>query len=97
MLSVGSTRSFEVPQSACGIPATAKAYAMNVTAVPSGPLGYLTTWPAGGTQPLVSTLNSLDGAIASNAAIVPAGTNGAINIFVTNNTHVVLDINGYFQ
>jgi len=32
----------------------------------------------------------------ANAAIVPAGTNGAISIFVTNPTHVILDINGYF-
>jgi hypothetical protein len=32
----------------------------------------------------------------ANAAIVPAGTNGAISIYVTNNTHLILDINGYF-
>jgi hypothetical protein len=43
-----------------------------------------------------STLNSWDGAVVANAAIVPAGTGGAINICVTNRTHVVLDIDGYF-
>jgi hypothetical protein len=32
----------------------------------------------------------------ANAAIVPAGTNGAISIYVTDNTHVILDIDGYF-
>jgi hypothetical protein len=32
----------------------------------------------------------------ANAAIIPAGTNGAINVFVTNPTQVILDIDGYF-
>jgi len=53
------------------------AYSLNVTVVPSGPLGYLTLWPSGETQPLVSTLNS-DGRVKADAAIVPAGTNGGI-------------------
>jgi hypothetical protein len=34
--------------------------------------------------------------VVANAAIVPAGTNGAISIYVTNPTQVILDINGYF-
>jgi hypothetical protein len=33
----------------------------------------------------------------ANAALVPAGTGGAVNVFVTNATHVVIDTNGYFQ
>jgi uncharacterized repeat protein (TIGR01451 family) len=97
ILAGGSTRSFAAPQSACGIPAAAKAYSVNVTVVPSGPLTYLTAWPAGTAQPVVSTLNSWDGAVVANAAIVPAGMNGAISFFVTDSTHLVLDINGYFQ
>jgi hypothetical protein len=32
----------------------------------------------------------------ANAAIVPAGANGAVSIFVTDPTHVILDIDGYF-
>ncbi len=92
----GTTRSFAVTQSVCNIPATAAAYAMNVTVVPDGPLAYLTAWPAGSNQPLVSTLNSGDGSVVANAAIVPAGANGAISFYVTDDTHVILDINGYF-
>ena len=34
--------------------------------------------------------------MVANAAIVPAGTNGAISVFVTNQTHVILDTDGYF-
>jgi hypothetical protein len=68
---------------------------LNVTVVPSGPLGYLSIWPTGQPQPIVSTLNS-DGRVKANAAIVPAGTNGGVNVFVTNSTQVILDIDGYF-
>ena len=96
ILGANTWRSFPVPASACSIPSNAVAYSLNVTAVPSGRLSYLTAWPTGLPKPGVSTLNSWDGAVVANAAIVPAGTNGAINVYVTNSTHVILDINGYF-
>ena len=91
----GSSRDFAI-SGTCGVPATAQAYALNVTAVPAGPLGYLTVWPTGMFQPLASTLNSLDGRVKSSAAIVPAGTQGSISVFASNATDVVLDIDGYF-
>jgi hypothetical protein len=91
-----TTRSFTIPASACSIPATAAAYSLNVTVVPSGVLPYLTTWPTGSGQPGVSTLNSFDGSVVANAAIVPAGTGGAISVYVDSRTNVILDINGYF-
>ncbi len=89
-------RNFDLPGSACGIPSDARAYSLNVTVVPTGPLGYVTVWPAGAPQPLVSTLNSLDGRTKANAAIVPAGVNGAISVFASNATDLVIDVNGYF-
>ncbi len=95
-ISGGSSRSFPVQSSSCGIPATAKAYSLNVTAVPHTTLGYLTAWATGQTQPYVSTLNSSTGAVTANAAVVPAGTSGAVSIFVSDTTDVILDVNGYF-
>ncbi len=95
-ITAGTSRDITIPNSACGIPATAAAYSLNVAVVPKGTLGYLTLWPTGQTQPLVATLNSLDGRIKSNAAIVPAGVNSAVSVFATNTTEVILDINGYF-
>jgi uncharacterized repeat protein (TIGR03803 family) len=93
----GTYRSFPILQEGgCNIPTSAAAYSLNVTVVPQGQLGYLTIWPTGQGQPLVATLNSLDGRIKADAAIVPAGDQGAISIYVTNTTNVVLDINGYF-
>jgi len=91
-----TTRPFPIPASGCGVPPTAAAYSLNVTVVPAGPLAYLSVWPTGLNQPVVSTLNSFDGSVVANAAVVPAGTNGAIDVFVTSQTHVILDINGYF-
>jgi len=95
-LIAGLSRNFPLLSSPCNIPATARAYSLNYTAVPPGPLGFLTTWPAGQTQPLVSTLNSPTGAVTANAAIVPAGTNGDISVFVTHSADLVIDVNGYF-
>jgi hypothetical protein len=91
-----TSRDFVIPNSACGIPSTAAAYSMNVAVVPQTTLGYLTLWPSGQSQPLVATLNSIDGRVKSNAAIVPAGSNGAVSVFATDTTDVILDINGYF-
>ncbi len=92
-----TARSFRLEDSACELPSTAQAYSLNMTVVPQAPiLGYLSAWPAGGTQPVVSTLNALKGQVVANAAIVPAGAGGAIDVFVTDTAHVVIDTNGYF-
>jgi hypothetical protein len=95
-LPASGTRSFAIPSSSCGVPSAPQAYSLNVTALPQGPLNYLTAWPTGQPQPLVSTLNSLAGKIIANAAIVPAGTGSAVSVFVTNAIDLILDINAYF-
>jgi hypothetical protein len=96
-LSGGATRSFPVQSSSCGIPSTAQAYSLNVTAVPrSQQLSWLTAWPSGQMQPVSSTLNSPTGTVTANAAIVSAGNNGNVSVFVTDPADVILDVNGYF-
>ena len=95
-LAAAVARTFPVLSGPCNLPATAQAYSMNFTAVPHGPLGFLTTWPAGQPQPLASTLNAHLGGITANAAIVPAGSNGDISVFATDNSDLVIDVNGYF-
>jgi len=92
----GGSRNFPIPQGSCGIPATAAAYALNATVVPHGSLNYLTIWPTGSSQPVVSTLNSYDGRVKANASVVPAGSNQGVSVFVTDTADVILDINGYF-
>ncbi|HEV2963586.1 MAG TPA: hypothetical protein VG649_17295 [Candidatus Angelobacter sp.] len=96
-LAGNQSRTFPILSSPCNIPASAQAYSLNYTAVPRAPkLGFLTTWPTGQSQPTVSTLNASTGAITANAAIVPAGANGDVDVFVTDNTDLVIDVNGYF-
>ena len=95
-LAANTSRDFPVRSSACGIPATAAAYSLNVTAIPHNSLGYLTAWPTGQPQPLASTLNASTGAVTANAAIVSAGSRGAVSIFVSDDADVILDVNGYF-
>jgi len=89
-------RSFPIQSSPCGAPLNAQAYALNMTVVPQGPLGFLTTWPAGQPYPVVSTLNSPNGNVIANAAIVPAGTDGEITVVTGNPTDLLIDIVGYF-
>ncbi|MGA2903049.1 MAG: choice-of-anchor tandem repeat GloVer-containing protein [Candidatus Korobacteraceae bacterium] len=94
-----TARAFPLSESdnPCGIPSTAIAYSLNVTVVPEHTLGYLTIWPTGENQPVVSTMNSPDGRVKANAAIVPAGMpSGSVSVYVTDTTNVILDIDGYF-
>ena len=91
------TREFNVPTvAACSIPVVAQAYVLNATVVPPAPFGFLTLWPGATDRPVVSTLNAIDGAITSNAAIVPASSTGVIRAFASDRTHLLLDISGYF-
>ncbi len=86
----------------CGvIPSTAQAYSFNLTVVPAagGAVDYVSLWPAGSDQPVVSTLDDPQGLIVSNAAIVPAGSpSGGISVYNAgpSATDVIIDLNGYF-
>jgi hypothetical protein len=94
----GSTRTFSMTGGACGIPADAAAVSANFT-ITENETGYLTIWPAGGPQPSVSTINYQAGGqyALANAAVVPLGSGGQINIFAAGSTHVIIDVNGYFK
>jgi hypothetical protein len=95
LISSGQSRDF-VLAGACGIPAGAGAYSVNFTAVPKHGLGFMTAWPTGAERPLASLLNAPTGTIVANAAIVQAGSGGAVSVFASDDTDVVIDVNGYF-
>jgi uncharacterized repeat protein (TIGR03803 family) len=94
----GQERDFPVRSSSCGLPNTVAAYSLNFTVVPknNGVVHYLTVWPQGLARPTVSTLNDPTGTNVANAAIVPAGNGGGVATYVTDNTDLVIDVNGYF-
>jgi len=99
----GTVSSFYLPSLSqafgCGDLSSATAFSLNVTVAPQRPLGYLTVWPTGEGLPLVSTLNSPDGRIKANAALVPGGYSevpGAVSFYASDTTDFLLDIDGYF-
>lgn len=80
-----------------GVPADAKAVALNVTSVASSGVTFLRAWPAGQPMPGASVLNT-DGARTSGTGVV-AGVGGEGKVSIFNNagsTHVVVDVTGYF-
>jgi len=93
----GTSQDFTIPHlGGCNIPTTAAAYSLNVTVLPHGPLKSLTVWPTPERQPTLATMSSTDGRVRTNATIVPAGASGAVSVYVSNTSDVILDINGYF-
>lgn len=85
----------------CGvIPSTAQAYSFNLTVVPhaGGAVSFVTLWPTGAARPFVATVTDGQGLIADNAAIVAAGTSGAVSLYNSGpaTIDVIIDMNGYF-
>lgn len=97
-LTTGETRIVPVRDSPlCPVPAAAKAYVLNVTAIPRATgLSYATLWAAGTPQPPVWTIRSPDGQIVANSAMVEAGAAGAIAAYASDTTDLLLDISGYY-
>jgi hypothetical protein len=95
-LSPFAVRDIPMLASPCAIPGSAQAYSVNIAVLPPGPVSFLSAWPTGQPYPGVAMLNSPDGSIQSNAAIVPAGTNGSIRVVSGEPTDIIIDINGYF-
>lgn len=87
-----------------GVPATATAVAVSVTAVNGGAPGFLSMFPTGGTQATTSVVNFGGGptchldCVAPNLVILPLGT--AQQLTVVNGAagpvDVVMDLEGYF-
>jgi len=69
---------------------------LNITVVPPGPVGYLTAYPTGQSLPASTILTDVQGLIVSSPAIVAGGTSGSIDVYATNETDLVVDLNGYY-
>ncbi|MET3806567.1 hypothetical protein ABIB25_003583 [Nakamurella sp. UYEF19] len=80
-----------------GVPTTASAVVVNVTAVHGSGSGFVTAYP-GSPVPLASTLNYLPNQDRANLALMEIGTDGTISLFNGSNTPVDLlaDVTGYF-
>lgn len=84
---------------ACGIPASASALEMTVTAVAAEGPGYLRVAPAGAPIPNATFLNYGPGQNISNtgtvALLAGTGANFQVKAFQAR-THVIVDVNGYY-
>jgi hypothetical protein len=81
----------------CGIPTGAFVASLNVTVTNTAGPGFILIYPAGGSQPLVSTLNYVANQTIANAAVVPLGAGGGVTVIAgVSGTDLILDVNGYY-
>jgi hypothetical protein len=93
-----------------GIPASAKAVIVNLTAADTVKGGYFTLYPAGGSIPFVAAVNWQDSTLpntnipkdVANMVIVPLSADGKLSITVGGNdpqagAEVILDVLGYLD
>lgn len=79
------------------VPNNATAVALNVTVTDTAAPSYLSVYPTGGSQPLVSNLNWNAGETVPNLVIVPIGQNGQVTFYNdAGTTNLVVDLEGYF-
>jgi hypothetical protein len=94
----GVTRPVTATGGGTGVPATAKAVIINITATNPHDTSYLTVYPAGVAQPVASNLNFTAGQTVPNLVIVGVGTNNQINILNDRSTvDVIGDVVGYYN
>ncbi|HVF20086.1 MAG TPA: hypothetical protein VNA14_07580 [Mycobacteriales bacterium] len=93
----GESRSLQVTGRG-GVPATATAVAINLTAISPSASGFLTAYPSGTTRPVASNINFVRGDTIANLVIVRLGADGKINIFNNSGfTQAAADVVGYFS
>jgi uncharacterized repeat protein (TIGR01451 family) len=96
----GALRTFPVAGT-CGIPATARAVAVNVTVLDATGAGYLVLWRSGSTLPGTSNVNFSTGRTRSNNAIVALSAGGSMDGWAAvegnGSVQMLVDVSGYFQ
>jgi hypothetical protein len=98
-LAAHETRAFSVI-GACNIPASAKAISANVTTTSGTVAGYLSVYPSGLPTPVSSTVNYRAGQTRANSVVLLIGNGGNLTVLcgqASGSSHVILDVNGYYQ
>ncbi len=73
------------------------AVVINLTGTQSDGWNYVTAWPSGSPMPATSNLNlEAAGETRANAAVVPVGADGKIELFAYAGVHLIVDVFGYF-
>jgi hypothetical protein len=98
-LGCGGERDFMIAGGTCGVPLGAKAVSLNLTVTAPSAQGNVRLFASGEPSPLVSTLNYVAGQTRANNAIAPLSSSGQMAVLCapSGTTHVIVDVNGYFQ
>jgi hypothetical protein len=81
-----------------GVPATANAVILNVTATDATADGFLTVYPSGATVPETSNLNFAVGKSSPNLVVTQIGTDGRVAFAAgQGSVNVIADVVGYFD
>ncbi|MBL8212415.1 MAG: BACON domain-containing protein, partial [Bryobacterales bacterium] len=99
IMTSAADRSIPLPSSGrcTDLPIDARSWALNASVVPNGSaIPYLSLWPTGSAWPNVSQLNAFQGQTLANSGIVPAGTNGSVDLRVAGTAHTIVEVAGYF-
>jgi uncharacterized repeat protein (TIGR01451 family) len=94
-LAAGVVRTIPVAAT-CGIPATAKAVAANLTVVGPAGAGYVAVYPAGIPVPATASLTFAAGQVRTNNAQLGL-LGGQADARASTSVHIVLDVSGYYE
>lgn len=78
-----------------GVPSTALAAIVNLTATESTMPGFVTAWPCDAPRPLASNLNYFPGQNVANFAIVRLAADGSLCLASNAPVHAIVDVAGY--
>jgi len=84
----------------CGLPASARAVALNVTATAATGAGNLRVYAANLATPSTSTVNYAAAQTRANNGVIGLSPSGALAVYCSQpagTAHVVLDVTGYFE
>ena len=85
---------------ACNVPATAKAVSLNIAVTQPTASGFVKLFPPGAAVPVTAAINYSAGQTRANNGIYGLGAGGAIVARsgpLAGTTHLILDVNGYFE
>jgi hypothetical protein len=98
-LAANSTRPFTLTLAgSCGVPANAKAVALNVTVTGATRAGDLRLYAAGAPLPLASTINYVAGQTRANNVVVNVNASGQLAVRCDQSSgtvHLIVDVAGY--
>lgn len=97
-LAAGSIRRFAAA-GRCGVPAAARALAVNLTVASSGAAGQLQVWAAGEPSPETTALSVAAGQVRAGQHLLGLGADGAFDAALgaaAGSANLIVDVSGYF-